>query len=157
MRSPSSCRSPMPPAAVRSWGPPLHNWGFPLLRYRTGDQVLVGSRTACPCGRAFPLVDAIDGRLEDIVRTRDGRPIPLASRLLNDLVGVRESQFVQERQGVFAVLLVPAGGFDLGRLTAQLETALERLMGPGQVLRVEPVDSLVRAASGKKRAVAVEG
>jgi hypothetical protein len=42
----------------------------------------------------------------------------------------------------------PRGGFDLERATAQLEATLERLMGPGQVLRVEPVDGLC-SASGK--------
>jgi phenylacetate-coenzyme A ligase PaaK-like adenylate-forming protein len=136
-------------------GTPLHNWGFPLFRYRTGDQVLLGPTGVCPCGRAHPLLGRIEGRVEDILRARDGRPIPLASRLLNELVGVRESQLVQERPGVFAVLLVPGRGFDATRTQAQLRAGIERLMGPGQELTVTTTEAIVRSATGKARPVRV--
>lgn len=42
------------PAERRVVGTPLHNFAFPLLRYRTDDRVSVPSDEPCPCGRAFP-------------------------------------------------------------------------------------------------------
>jgi phenylacetate-CoA ligase len=57
-------------------GSSLHNLSMPLIRYRTGDLVIVDSRKgSCPCNRSFPIVDAILGRNTDIVVTPDGRAI----------------------------------------------------------------------------------
>ena len=53
-------------------GTPLHNWGFPLLRYRTGDTVGPAPAGPCPCGRSFPLLGPIGGRAEDAFTSRDG-------------------------------------------------------------------------------------
>ena len=58
-------------------GTPLHNWGFPLFRYRTGDEVGPAPTQPCPCGRSFPLLGPVDGRVEDAFTSADGRPIPL--------------------------------------------------------------------------------
>ncbi|KLL95998.1 hypothetical protein NJ76_20340 [Rhodococcus sp. IITR03] len=43
-------------------GTPLHNWGFPIFRYRTGDLVGPAPEDGCACGRAFPTLGALDGR-----------------------------------------------------------------------------------------------
>ena len=40
-------------------GTPLHNWGFPLFRYRTGDEVGPAPTQPCPCGRSFPLLGLV--------------------------------------------------------------------------------------------------
>ena len=42
-------------------GTPLHNWGFPLFRYRTGDEVGPAPTQPCPCGRSFPLLGPSTG------------------------------------------------------------------------------------------------
>jgi phenylacetate-CoA ligase len=93
-------------------GTALHNWGFPLLRYRTGDQVGPASPEPCPCGRSFPRLGIVDGRVEDMVLSADGRPVPLPASVVDDLTGLREAQLVQHRPGVFEVRVVPGAGFD---------------------------------------------
>ena len=80
-------------------GTPLHNWGFPLFRYRTGDEVGPAPTQPCPCGRSFPLLGLVDGRVEDSFTAADGRPIPLPSTVIDDLSGVREAQIAQLARG----------------------------------------------------------
>ena len=55
---------------------PLDQWAMPLLRYQVGD---VGSASDgdCPCGRGLPLMQAIQGRVQDLIVTRD---LALATR-----------------------------------------------------------------------------
>lgn len=50
----------------------LHNYTFPLLRYRIGD-VATLSRERCSCGRGLPLLKQIEGRREDFLRLPSGR------------------------------------------------------------------------------------
>jgi phenylacetate-CoA ligase len=53
----------------------LTNYVFPLLRYRTGDTSRAID-TPCPCGRAFPLIEYVQGRISDTIYLSDGTPVP---------------------------------------------------------------------------------
>jgi phenylacetate-CoA ligase len=137
-------------------GTPLHNWGFPLFRYRTGDRVGPPPAEPCPCGRAFPAFGLIGGRTEDLVRAADGRPVPLASSVIDDLEGLREVQFVQHRPGVFEVRMVPGGnGYDRAVVEALARENLLLMAGPGNELTFSEWDALPRSGSGKLRVVLV--
>ena len=48
----------------------LHNYAQPLIRYRLGDLVEVG--TPCPCGRHLPVINRIAGRARHMFRFPDG-------------------------------------------------------------------------------------
>jgi phenylacetate-coenzyme A ligase PaaK-like adenylate-forming protein len=146
------------PGAHERWeivGTALHNWGFPLLRYRTGDHVGPAPEGPCPCGRAFPLIGSVQGRSEDAVRAADGRLVPLPHRVLNDLLGVREAQLVQRRPGEFELRMVPGPGFDADELDRRARRNLERVVGPGQRLTTAVVERIPRQPSGKLRPVLV--
>lgn len=136
-------------------GTPLHNWGFPIFRYRTGDRVGPEPEGACACGRSFPRFGLIGGRVEDVARNADGRPIPLASTVIDDLTGLREVQFVQHRPGVFEVRMVPGVGYDRSAVEAIARANLDAMAGPGQDLTFTVHDALPRSASGKLRGVIV--
>jgi phenylacetate-CoA ligase len=137
-------------------GTPLHNWGFPLLRYRTGDRVGPAPAEPCPCGRAFPAFGLIGGRTEDLVRAADGNPVPLASSVVDDLEGLREVQFVQHRPGVFEVRMVPGpNGYDRAAVEATARENLFLMAGPGNELTFSEWDELPRSGSGKLRVVLV--
>ncbi|HEX6949638.1 MAG TPA: hypothetical protein VF127_08550 [Nitrospira sp.] len=47
----------------------LYSKGTPLIRYRLGD--ILAARGACPCGRAWPLVEVL-GRADDVLHLYDG-------------------------------------------------------------------------------------
>jgi phenylacetate-CoA ligase len=49
----------------------LHNYAFPIIRYANGDR---GRRVdgTCACGMGLPLMDAVTGRVTDMIRLPDG-------------------------------------------------------------------------------------
>lgn len=53
----------------------LIDYAFPLLRYRIGDRGRLLSRE-CKCGRPFPLMDYVRGRVSDAIKMPDGTTIP---------------------------------------------------------------------------------
>jgi phenylacetate-CoA ligase len=130
-------------------GTPLHNWGFPLFRYRTGDHVGPAGPGPCPCGRAYPALGRIDGRVSDCFTSADGRPLPMPSIVTTDLANVREAQIAQRGPGRFEVRVAPTAGADLQTLTGQIRANVDRYFGPGQVLSVRIVDAIPRTAAGK--------
>lgn len=138
-------------------GTPLHNWGFPLLRYRTGDEVLPAAAQHCACGRPFPLIGAIDGRLEDSFVAADGRVVPLPGSVVDDLEGLTEVQFAQLAPGRFELRMVPGAGFDRAAVVARATNTVDRSFGPGQDLRFVVMDRIPRSPSGKLRSAIVLG
>ena len=138
-------------------GTPLHNWGFPLFRYRTGDEVGPAPRQPCPCGRSFPLLGPLHGRVEDSFTAADGRPIPLPSTVVDDLSGVREAQIIQLARGRYEIRLAPAAGFDELAVNETIRRNVEHLFGAGQHVTLRIMPRLPRSKSGKLKPVVVEG
>jgi phenylacetate-CoA ligase len=142
---------PVPGRADR-WeivGTPLHNWGFPLFRYRTGDEVGPAPAGPCPCGRAFPLLGRVDGRVEDTFTAANGQPLPMPSIVLDHLAGLRESQIAQLGPGRFEIRLVPSGSADVAAVeTAALES-VEKYYGSGQTVTFRVMERIPRTAGGK--------
>ena len=53
----------------------LQNTLQPLIRYLIGDTARWALERSCPCGRRLPILEGIDGRVEDSCYTRDGRRV----------------------------------------------------------------------------------
>jgi phenylacetate-CoA ligase len=133
-------------------GTPLHNWGFPLFRYRTGDQVRVSASASCRCGRPFPVLGPVDGRVEETFTAADGRPIPLPHCLIKNLIGMRETQVVQHAPGDFEIRMVPGTAFNRKSVEELARKNVEQLIGPGQRLSFQVVEQVPRTAAGKLKA-----
>jgi phenylacetate-CoA ligase len=136
-------------------GTALHNWGYPLLRYRTGDEVGPAPSRPCACGRSFPLLGTIDGRQEDHFIAADGRIIPLPSSVIDDLDGLVEAQIVQLAQGRFEIRLVPGPDCNLAAVRARALLNVDQLIGPSQHTTIRVVDRIPRTASGKLKSAMV--
>jgi phenylacetate-CoA ligase len=137
-------------------GTPLHNWGFPMFRYRTGDEVGQAPQRRCPCGRAFPLIGVIDGRVEDSFTSSTGHVLPMPSIILSGLLGIREAQIAQLAPGRFEVRMVPTPTSDLRRLRAQVLHDVERYFGTGQTVTFRVLERIPRSRSGKLKPAVVE-
>ncbi len=127
----------------------LNNRAMPLIRYKVGDRATRGGGT-CACGCAFPLIKRIEGRVEDYVRTPDGRLIGRLDHLFKDVQHVREAQIVQTRLDELVLRIVRAEGFSGKDEQVILKEAHLRL-GDSMRIRFEFVDTIERTAGGKFR------
>jgi phenylacetate-CoA ligase len=127
----------------------LNNLAMPMIRYRVGD-VAVARDGVCACGCAFPLIERIEGRIEDYVRTPDGRFVGRLDHLFKDVHHVREAQIVQTRLDELVLRIVKADGFSSKDEQIILKEARMRL-GDAMAIRFEFVDRIERTAAGKFR------
>jgi phenylacetate-CoA ligase len=133
-------------------GTGLMNIDMPLVRYRLGDRgTLDASREPCDCGRSLPLLDSVEGRIDDVLYTVDGRRIGRLDPVFKSRLPLREAQIIQERLDLIRVRYVPAPGFDeaAGR---SIIRHLQARMGEVEVI-LEPVTRIPRGVNGKFRAV----
>jgi phenylacetate-CoA ligase len=130
----------------------LLNVDMPLIRYRTGDSgTMVDHADLCSCGRTLPMLKGVEGRVDELLYTRDGRRIGRLDPVFKSGLPVREAQVVQETMDQIRVRFVPAPKYTSrdGRL---LIKRLQARLGNIEVL-LEPVDRVPRMSNGKFRAV----
>lgn len=129
----------------------LLNADMPLIRYRLGDRGAFAPASTCACGRTLPQLASIEGRTDDVLYTREGRPIGRLDPVFKANLPVLEAQIVQDRLDRVRVLYVPGPGFSAsaGR---SLVDRLQARMGDVEVV-LEAVDQVPRTARGKFRAV----
>jgi len=128
------------------------NRAMPLLRYRTGDVATWLVEPSCPCGRARPLLERIDGRIEDYVLTPDGRRVGRMDHIFKDALEVKEAQIYQPSLAELVVRLVPRADFCATHQRA-LEREFRARLGNEIAISWELVETLPRSSSGKLRAV----
>ncbi len=129
----------------------LKNTLQPLIRYRIGDAARWSSEKICPCGRNLPILEAIEGRFEDMCYTPDGRQTLRFDTVFKGVTKIREAQVVQESPSLFLIRVVPVDGFG-EQDTRQLQNNMRLHVGSVET-RVQPVREIPRSASGKFRAV----
>jgi phenylacetate-CoA ligase len=130
----------------------LLNADMPLIRYRTGDRgTLANGHETCQCGRNLPMIFSIDGRIDDILYTIDGRRIGRLDPLFKGDLPIHEAQIIQEALDCVRVRYVATANFsrDHGNLITQ---RVQARMGMVKVV-LEPVPEIPRQPNGKFRAV----
>ncbi len=130
----------------------LMNTDMPLIRYRTGDRgTLASVPETCQCGRTLPVIGSVDGRIDDLLYTVDGRRIGRLDPLFKGDLPIREAQIIQETLDCVRVRYVPTPDFrtDHERVITQ---RLKARMGSVKVA-MEPIAEIPRGPNGKFRAV----
>jgi phenylacetate-CoA ligase len=129
----------------------LLNADMPLVRYRVGDRGALRLGSPCACGRRLPALASVEGRVDDMLFTRDGRPVGRLDPVFKAALPLVEAQIVQERLDRVRVRYVPAPTFtpDAER---SLVSRLRDRMGDVEVV-LEEVESVPRTPQGKFRAV----
>ncbi|TNC82691.1 MAG: polysaccharide biosynthesis protein [Oleiphilus sp.] len=134
----------------------LHNFGFPLIRYVTGDVAASGGE-ACACGSPLPKLKAIEGRKLDAIRTADGKLIPgeFFPHLIKDFTFVRRFQVVQKTLSGVTIKLECFASPEEQELE-RLSGAIRQLAGEDFVIEYEVVDAIPLTVSGKHRVTVSE-
>jgi phenylacetate-coenzyme A ligase PaaK-like adenylate-forming protein len=129
----------------------LHNYGMPFIRYRIGDLGLL-TDSVCPCGRGLPLIRRIEGRVLEVLRTRDGKTIPgeFFPHLLKDIGEVQEYQ-VQQRNLEEVVLSVVLSHPLSENSELLLRREFAKVFPSGTRVTIQPVNAIPRLGSGKRR------
>ena len=128
----------------------LINGVMPFIRYRTGD-IGVMADSACPCGRATPVLANVEGRVSEIIVGKNGKYYSCQSpRLFGaDIPGIEQMQVIQNSLDLIEVKIVPGKAWD----DASRQLLVERMRGLlGEIeVRVAPTDVIPPAPSGKYR------
>jgi phenylacetate-CoA ligase len=132
----------------------LWNYARPFIRYDTGDLAArVGG--ACSCGRGFPLLGPIEGRLQEWLTTPAGRMINPG--ILGHYLfvynqhgdAVRHYQIIQEGSRRVSLLVVPGDGWN-EHSAARLRHDMSLLLGPEMEAGVHTVADIPLERSGKR-------
>lgn len=130
----------------------LINSDMPLIRYRVGDRgALPEQDNPCACGRTLPALARVEGGVDDVLFTADGRPIGRLDPVFKGDLPIREAQIIQESLTEIRVRYVPAPGFDSAAERSLIEELRARL-GMVEVV-LEPVQDVPRGPNGKFKAV----
>lgn len=130
------------------------NRAMPLIRYRIGDR-LVACAGSCPCHSSFPLLASIEGRMDDILRAVDGRPLTRLDPVFKTLGGIAETQIIQTEEDLLVIKLVADSRFDETSENA-LVRELRKRTGADMRIRILRVPEIPKNKNGKFRAVISE-
>jgi phenylacetate-CoA ligase len=129
----------------------LLNFGMPLIRYRMGDMGVLSNRQ-CECGRGLPLLEQVNGRSADTLRTSDGKHIAAGSLVLylvDEAPGpLGQVQLVQDELDHLWIRMTPEPPPTDEIKEYQRET-VRRLFGESMKVSFEIVEKIERSRSGK--------
>ena len=85
---------------------------MPLIRYKTRDLAIRNTNRLCKCKREHDIVIKIDGRIEDIIVTPDGRHIGRLDAAFKFNKGFDFAQIIQNDLNSIDVYIVKNNQFD---------------------------------------------
>ncbi|EGR0413172.1 phenylacetate--CoA ligase family protein [Vibrio cholerae] len=132
-------------------GTNFNNQYFPLIRYKTGDHVHLSENEACPCGRAFPVIERIEGRTGDYLVGEDGQKVHILNHIPKGIAGIMACQFVQSERGQIVVKVVADAEQFNQEQQKQLISNTQARLGSSLNVTIEIVPALERTANGKIR------
>lgn len=126
------------------------NYDQPLIRYKIGDVVRLAEDQTTKCGRNFPVIDEIIGRVEDVVIGKDGRQMVRFHSIFTNLPNVIKAQVVQEDTDVFTINVETDGltGEERELIKKRMESQLGKIH-----LTIDETNSIPLTANGKFKAV----
>lgn len=131
----------------------LYNYVMPLIRYKIGDMgVPINER--CNCGRNFPLIEKVIGRVDDYLVLPNGTTIsPRNINVLENVPGILQYQTIQEKLDRFVVKVVKGAGFGEESINQIKEIIKAGCLGENVTVDVKIVDKIPKEGTGKLRTV----
>ena len=139
------------PNVCRIVGTHYFNEAMPLLRYDTGD-VATLSDDSCECGRSLKPIAKIDGRIESVIHTPDGRHVGRLDFIFKDTREVVEAQIIQPAVEEIVLKVVTTDDYDHAS-ESNIRAKVAKYLGDDIQLRFDYVDMIPREENGKFRAI----
>lgn len=131
----------------------FNNHAMPFIRYKTGD-FGVYTKKHCSCGRNYLLLQRIEGRVQDLIVTKDRRLITLTALIFaqhfNAFSRVREIQLIQEREGELFVRIVKNPQYSHND-ELEILSKMQMAVTGGLSIKFEYVDHIPRTKRGKHK------
>jgi phenylacetate-CoA ligase len=125
---------------------------MPLIRYSIGDIAVYSDEGYCECGLKTPIIKEIQGRIDDVLLTRDGRAVGRLSPILKGFA-IQESQYVQHNIGEVDLFIVPESGFSRDKDVKRVIDAVQMRFGHDGKINVHLVKQIERGQGGKQKSV----
>jgi len=135
-------------------GTTFDNYAMPLIRYRTGD-LAVYTKQTCKCGRNYPLLKNIEGRLQELIYTKSEDLISLGPVIfgIHDKcwTQVRELQFVQEKKGELIIKLIKNPEFSEKKVRNYVLNLFKQRLGGICDIKIKFVNEIPKTERGKHK------
>lgn len=129
----------------------LLNYDQPLIRYRIGDCITLSKNQNSNGILNMPIIKQIEGRVEDVIVGENGREMVRFHGIFIDIIGLIQSQLIQEKVNLIRVKLVVEKEFDKSQETIIVKRIVSQL---GEVeINFEYVNTIGKTISGKYKAV----
>jgi len=133
----------------------LTNYAMPLIRYRIGD-IGLWSERPCTCGRIWPMLNYVSGKMWDIFRTKSGTQAhgEYFIRIFYFQDWIKKFQVIQEDFDFIRALIVPNGQESKIRemYAKEIDMITEKIrfvMGQDCRVQFDFVEDIDPTASGK--------
>jgi len=130
----------------------LHNYGFPLIRYGTGDMGIL-AENPCSCGRALPVLEKVVGRTSEMIQTPSGYRIH--ATLIDHIFGkipyaqIKQVQIYQPSIDRLVIRLIKGHEYSENSGTKAMSLIEHYFKDTGVELSLEFCDSIPTTKSGK--------
>lgn len=137
-------------------GTTFHNLLMPLIRYRLSDRTK-WKPGQCPCGRAYPMIEPIAGKFEDVIYGSEGNPVSpsIVTFAFKGVHNIENSQVAQVEPGVWEVRIVPMSGYS-DEDGKQIEKNIHAMVDEKIIVKLKMVVDIPRTSAGKYRWVVNE-
>ncbi len=129
----------------------LHNYAMPFIRYRLGDLCRPLDQR-CLCGRGLPVMDIVQGRVNDVIYTPDGRRVPdqIFLYIFAEVKGVRKYQVHQEVKEMLTIKLVTNDSYS-PEIEKEILKMARNILGNEIKIIMEYCDDIPISPGGKFR------
>jgi phenylacetate-CoA ligase len=129
------------------------NYAMPLLRYSTGDRARRSDKP-CSCGRNLPLLDHVEGRIQDVAILGDGTRIPIVAFFFSvhvpEMEQIRRLQLVQDEPGSLTAMVVKGRNYVPNACESMFNRMNANLRVPFE-MKLSFVEDIPRTREGKHR------
>lgn len=132
-------------------GTGFDNRAMPFIRYRTGDMAMLSERPEHPLLPGYPVVERIEGRLQEFLVCRDHRLVSITTMgaaHFDELAAVEAIQYEQREPGRFVLKVVTHRPL-ADAVKQHIASAIEEKTQNGCSARVEEVRVIPRTLRGK--------